>query len=270
MSKILGALLALCFAAAARAMPADWSTYQAVSSTPTVVILTTTGTGKTWTVPTGWQSTVWGSLGYANKIECIGGGQAGSGGSAGLTAYYGGTGATYSAAVNVSLTVGASINYTIGAGGAALTQTGFDTYFNATSCAASTVCAPGGGSASTAIGSTINSGGTGTGIALYGWAGGGGAGGPNGVGAQGTTSGGGAGDAGSGGAGGSTGGGLGGAGTEWGTGPNLGSGGGGGPNTTGTGGLGGSYGAGGGAGDSVSAFGDGNQGICRISYYTAQ
>src|SRR5262249_43912750 len=72
-----------------------------------VIFLTTTGAG-TWTVPADWNSA-------NNTIEVIGGG----GGQGAISGSYssGGGGGAYSQISNLTLTSGASVNFTVGAGG---------------------------------------------------------------------------------------------------------------------------------------------------------
>lgn len=186
-------------------------TTASTSSVGTCTVILTSGTS--WTVPTDWNST-------NNTIEVIGGG--------------GG----YSKITNLSLTVGASITYQIGSGGAASTAGG-NTWFNGASFGVSSVGAVGGGAA-----------------------------GPNGAGLTGNITNGGAGDNGIGGAGG-TAGVAGSAGNQWGT--NIGPGGGGGRGTTSTGAAGGLYGGGGGGaggnnGAGSQVGGAGASGIIVISY----
>jgi hypothetical protein len=90
--------------------------------TPQTVYLTS---GSTWTVPSDWNS---GSY----TIEVIGGGGGGSG-AAGGNAGGGGGGGAYSKVVNVSLTPGSSVAYSVGSAGSAGSTgnggAGGDTYF---------------------------------------------------------------------------------------------------------------------------------------------
>lgn len=257
-----GALaLALLSPGLAPAVPAAWgSIYQGVATTPTRVFLTTTGAG-TWTVPTNWNNSVVASNPYANKVECIGGGR---GGQVAATHAAGGIGGTYASATNLTLAPGGSVNYAVGTGGGTGLVAGGDSFFGSTNCSGSTICAPGGATGTTPVGSTINAGGTST-CASATWCGGGGAGGASAaggsvsnaaMGGQGDGAGGGAGGAG--GSNGSTG-------TEWDAG--HGSGGGGGGSTGSGGGAGGLYGGGGGGNNSGQTTGVGQQGICVVTYY---
>ena len=106
-----------------------------------VIFLTTPGAG-TWTVPADWSA--------VNKVECIGGG--GSCRNIG-DATGGGGGGAYSSRSNIPGLSG-TINFSVGAGGtgAAGNPPGGDTWFGATTLAASLVGAQGGSSAS--VGST--------------------------------------------------------------------------------------------------------------------
>jgi hypothetical protein len=96
--------------------------------TTKVIFLTTTGAG-TWTVPSDWNNS-------NNTIECIGGG----GSSSDITSVLyqaGGGGGGYSAIANLNLTIGSTINYSVGAGGPSAAfnaqgVSGGDTWFNAT------------------------------------------------------------------------------------------------------------------------------------------
>lgn len=143
-----------------------------------VIFLTTVG-ANTWVVPDNWNNA-------NNTIECIGGG---GNGVASSNNRGGAGGGAYSAISNLTLTPGASVDYTVGA------ATG-DTWFNATTLAGSSVGAKGGTSSSTAsgaagglasagIGTTKFDGGDGGLASNGGNGGGGGAGGPNGAGAVG-------------------------------------------------------------------------------------
>jgi hypothetical protein len=165
--------------------------YKTSTSTEKVIFLTQTGAGRTWTVPSDWNST-------NNSIEVIGAGgggaQSGSDGASGA-----GAGA-YSKVTNLVLTVGAAISYRVGSGGAGGNpgQDGGDTWFNGSSLAAATVSAEGGngstigspgagGLAANGVGDTKFSGGAGGALngANNNGGGGGGAGGPDGDGAAG-------------------------------------------------------------------------------------
>jgi hypothetical protein len=236
-------------------------------------LLTATGAG-TFLVPDDWNNS-------ANMVEAISGGGGGAGS---------GAGGMYARGVNLALTPGSVISYSIGSGGQAGPsnsgspgQNGGDTSFGSYVLAKG---GPGGpvstsanpaASPSLGVGSVMYQGGSGGGATCYsgnvtgfgggGAAGPGGAGGAGGSGANGNT--GGAGDngpvAGGGGAANGT------NGTEWGS---AGSGGGGGGSWNATctnGGNGGNYGAGGGGnvqcGNNVSsAGGSGAQGLIVIRY----
>lgn len=206
------------------------------------VILTGAGSGS-WTVPNGVMRA---------QVELIGGGQSGWI----ATNNNGGAGGDYAKKNNIALTPGATVNYRIGAGGAATTNgspnAGGDTWF----FGASTVLAKGGGSTSTSVGDVINAGGA---IAL---SGGGGSGGQNAPGNSSGSTTGGQGDGTFGGAGGpaST---NGSSGAEWIT---AGSGGGGGGSPVQNGGNGGNYGAGGGGARSGHTAGAGAPGVIVITY----
>jgi len=165
--------------------------------------------GSQWTVPSDWNSS-------NNTIEVIGGGGSGDSepGQSTEERSAGGGGA-YSKTVDLSLMPGSSITYQVGSGGASVTNSngnaGGDTLFNGsgTTCDATQtneVCAEGGGggtksaggsggAASSGVGSTKYSGGTGylcPGTTGYGGAGG--AAGPHGAGGNGTSSAGGSAD----------------------------------------------------------------------------
>jgi hypothetical protein len=232
---------------------------QNVLAVQKVIIITST-TSSTWTVPTDWNSN-------SNTIEVIGGGGNGVGTSGSTGA--GGAGGGYSKISNLTLTPDGSVNIRVG-------PTASSTWFNGTTCAGSSVCANGGGSASGATaGTATTTGAVGTvqykgGDGLSG-GGGGGAASSNGAGGDGT--------GGSGGNGGPSGSGLAGGGggnscangangTEWGSaGAGSGSGGGGksgGP--SGAGCAGGMYGAGGGTGYKDTTPQGGQPGIIVITY----
>lgn len=218
------------------------------------VFLTSTGN---YTVPSNWQNTVSGPLGFANKIECLGGGYPGSVNGEAPFQFLGGGGGGYSATTNMALTASGTVPVTIGN-----PAVGFDTTFSGASAGGSTVEAKGGftnlgGQATSGVGSLKFSGGGGDGA---GSAGGGGAAGPNGNGTNASGSVGGSGDAGFGGAGGTNA--PGGNGTEWDA--SHGSGGGAGTNGT-IGHNGGLYGGGGSFGTSTN--GNGTPGLIVVSYY---
>jgi hypothetical protein len=141
---------------------------------PKTVFLTS---GSTWTVPADWNDTF-------NTVEVIGAGAGGSNGTAGAAGASGGAfpaaggtggtggaggagggGGAYSLKNNVVLAANATITINVGTSGVGIS--GGDTYFNGTSCAASSVCAKGGtaagglgGAASSGIGDTKFSGGS--------------------------------------------------------------------------------------------------------------
>jgi hypothetical protein len=156
-----------------------------------VVFLTTTGAG-TWTVPADWTN--------VNTVEVIGGGGGGRSSTTGGAG--GGGGGAYSKATNIAtFTPGTTVNnFSVGTGGAA-GATGGDTWFGATTLAASLVGAKGGVGATSATGAaggasasgfpttggvrnSGGAGGLGSSAALTG-GGGGGAAGPGGVGGTG-------------------------------------------------------------------------------------
>lgn len=154
-----------------------------------VVILTTTGSVLSWTVPDDWNDA-------DNSIEVIGAGGTG-GDSPGAQGGAGGGGGGYSKVTNLSLTPAALISYRVGANSGG---NGGDTWFNGASLAASSVGAKGGtaggaftsvgigGQASSGIGTLKRSGGNGgrgSNNDAGGGGGGGGAGGPNGNGGSG-------------------------------------------------------------------------------------
>lgn len=156
------------------------------SSTKTL-FLTSTGL-STWTVPVDWNS-------GDNSVELIGGG-----GGGGTWDQKGGGGGAYAKSTNLVLMPGASISYSVGAGGAGYigasstnATDGADTWFNGATFSAASVGAVGGtngsvtsgsnapgtgGSAASGIGTTKFSGGSATNSTNY--TGGGGAGGPHG------------------------------------------------------------------------------------------
>ena len=276
-----------------------WWTFDGKSTSwfPTQTIYITSG--STWTVPADWNNA-------NNTIETIGGGGA-SADQVGGIGKGGGGGGAYSKITNLSLTPSASVDISVGTGGAHDgTTTGGDTWFNGASLAASSVGAKGGsgtsngtgaagGVADDGVGTTKYSGGAGGNSGVWGYTGGGGggAGGPDGAGANGSTNGvgdpsdiggaGGTGGNGSGGAGGAGGAGLGGSGSPGGAGTELGSskgsgGGGGGAGGAsvqdGAGGTGGIYGGGGGGAGGSSASsnsngGSGGNGVIVVTYIPA-
>lgn len=220
--------------------------------------LTTTG-ANTWTVPADWNNSF-------NTIEVLGGGASYSGDINKLS----GGGGAYSKISNLTLTPGASINYTVGVG-SSNNGTNVDTWFNGTTIGNASVSAAGGGhggagvggATASGVGTTKFAGGAGGGA---GGSGAGGAAGPSGAGGAGSGANGGTGDNGSGGAGGTVGSHTGGNGTEFDA--THGSGGGGYGAAGGTSGAGGNYGGGGG---STSVQGDGQsgiQGLIYVAYYS--
>lgn len=265
------------------------------AAAPTVIYITSTAS-TSWTVPSNWNSD-------SNTIEVIGGGGGGHF-VASIPGVGGGGGASgaYAIKSNLSLEPETQITIKVGVAGAMATAGG-DTYFNATTCADSSVCGKGGGGASGQTGGSAQTGSVGTVNAGAnggtggptgptnggGGGGGGGAGGPQGAGNAGITATGQDGGAGgqgggtAGGAGGLANGGAGGNGTEWSPSPAYGSGGGGGGGQGGGnksdgwgGGSGGTYGAGGGGGGGAGKGGAlsgagkaGTQGIIVITYTPA-
>lgn len=234
----------------------------------TVIFLTS---GSSWTVPADWNNA-------SNTIEVIGGGGGGELNTPGNTSGGGGGGA-YAKVVNLLLTAGSSVGYSIGAGGKSGSGGG-DTFL----CNATTDCATitgtavkagakggadgdtggnggAGGAASSGVGTTKYSGGSGSacsGIGCASAGAGGGAAGPSGNGNNAVTNTGGSGDAGTGGAGG-TGGAVGSAGIEWDA--THGSGGGG-----SSGANGGLYGGAGGGKTYAGDIGTGAPGLIVITY----
>lgn len=78
---------------------------------PTTILLSNVA-ATTWTVPLDWNNS-------NNTIECIGGGASGAGWSTSRTASLGGGGGGYSKSFNQTLTPGAVVNISVGAGGIA-------------------------------------------------------------------------------------------------------------------------------------------------------
>lgn len=151
----------------------------------TVVILS----GTTWTVPKSWNNS-------NNSVSCIGGGGGGGYDTPGLRATGGGGGGARATSNNISLTAGASIPISIGAGGA-VNGAGGDTSFNngavlAKGGVSAGVSAVGGagGSAAASVGTTKWSGGNGASTTAllqgYDHGGGGGAGGTTAAGGNGS------------------------------------------------------------------------------------
>lgn len=139
---------------------------------PTVTETVVLTSGTSWDVPQSWNNN-------NNSIICIGGGAGGAGISPDSNTGGGGGGARV-INTNVSLTKGASISYTIGAGGSS-GAAGGDTTFNSSAMIAkggtssSTSTGGAGGQASASTGSTKVSGGAGGNGAQYLGGGGGGA-----------------------------------------------------------------------------------------------
>lgn len=129
-----------------------------IAETPIVILITS---GASFTVPAAWNSDVPGLLGFANKIECIGGGAKGNGGSyTGQPGGTGGPGGSYSAIQDLPFIPGAIVSHQVGAGTGTTAQA--DTYFNGANFAGSSVAAKGrGGSASNGIGTVKFQGGSG-------------------------------------------------------------------------------------------------------------
>lgn len=168
---------------------------QAVSGGQNYQIILNSGTS--WTVPADWNS-------LDNSIEVIGGGGGGRSGN-GSDGTGGGGGGGYSRTINVALTPGASVTYSLGAGGVANTG-GTDTFFcnstsNCGSIADSAVVAGAkggaaggmsgsglGGSTSGGIGYLKYTGGNGGSGSGWGSSGGGGSAGPDGGGRNGGAS----------------------------------------------------------------------------------
>lgn len=141
-----------------------------IKAMATQVFLTS---GSSWTVPSDWNSSV-------STIEVIGAGGGGSSGNTSNSGGGGGGGGAYSRIINLPLTIGASVQYQVGTGGAIGSgnggvngSTGTDTWFNGSTLALSTVGAKGGfggvlgssitgGLASLGFGTTKFSGGFGT------------------------------------------------------------------------------------------------------------
>ena len=145
------------------------------------IILTSTG-ANTWTVPSDWNDS-------DNSIECIGAGQAGGNTGSNLGGN-GGSGGDYAKISNLSLTPGASVDYSIGplstyAGSNKSADAAADTFFNGATFGAASVAAAGGGSSNTSSGDVVFTGGPGGSGRSYGTGGGGGSGGPLGFGGAG-------------------------------------------------------------------------------------
>jgi len=131
--------------------------------------------GTSWTVPSDWNSNIFGPQGFANIIECLAGGASGRAQSA--SGYGdGGGGGGLSKISNFSAIPGQSIQYAVGVGGATsstsgyLGQAGGNTWFNGTSLASASCSAEGGkiasgggngGAAANGIGEVKYSGGKG-------------------------------------------------------------------------------------------------------------
>lgn len=100
-----------------------------VRSVPIILFLTNTA-ATTWTVPSDWNNSVSGPGGFANSVECIGGG--GSGGDGGSDGAGGGGGGAYARKNNISLTPGSVVSIKVGAGGVPEEGDGQDTWFAST------------------------------------------------------------------------------------------------------------------------------------------
>ena len=231
--------LALAPLPAAHAVPGAWgSAYPSCATSPTVVTLTVTGSGQTWSVPANWNSNILCGNPFANKVEVY---AVGGDGDTGSGLRLGGGGGGYSAQTNISLTPSGSASYQLGASGS-------DSWFNGASLAASSVGAHfgqsltgAGGSTTGAIGSVTFAGGSSTcGTAKCG--GGGGAG-PSGAGGSTATASGGAAGGGASGAGGAG-------------------------NSAGAGSPGSNFGGGGGAGSTTGGAGAAPEIV--ITYYPLQ
>jgi len=128
--------------------------------TPTTIYLTGSGS---WTVPSDWISA-------ANTIEVIGGG---GGGASNLSSSgAGGGGGAYSKISNLTLTSGASVSYSVGAGGtagynSAAGSSGGDTWFNGATYGVSSVAAKGGVRGSSTTAGSGGSSGSGIGAVKY-------------------------------------------------------------------------------------------------------
>jgi hypothetical protein len=109
------------------------------SNRPSIVQFLTVGSG-TWTVPANWNSA-------DNTVECLGGGGGGTGSwTDNNVGGSGGGGGAYAKSVNLNLTPGASVSYSVGAssaggaaasGGSSSSSAGGDTWFNSASFPAS-------------------------------------------------------------------------------------------------------------------------------------
>lgn len=109
---------------------------KAVAETPTTITLTS---GTTWTVPDDWNWEDPGPGGYANYIDCYGGGGAGGRAVGGSYGSGGGGGGAFARLNNFALTPGATVYIQIGSGGlgssAGGSRNGTDTWINKNSAA---------------------------------------------------------------------------------------------------------------------------------------
>jgi hypothetical protein len=138
--------------------------------------LTTSDTSP-WTVPDDWSSVV--------SIEVVGGGKGGTTGTTNGIGGAGGDGGGYAKITSFTTSAGSTISFQVGNGGSSDTN-GQDTWFDRitgtnTACTSGqqSVCANGGGTGSTRIGSVTAAGGTGNSSTQKGGGGGGGAAGPD-------------------------------------------------------------------------------------------
>jgi hypothetical protein len=134
--------------------PAEWSSF--IAGAPSGIGLAACDSvtvfliaGSSWSVPADWNSSI-------NTVHVIGGGAGGRSSIANNTGGGGGGGGAYSAASNLTLTPGASVDYAVGAGGNAgsTAQAGGATWFNGTGLGLASVSAAGGGAPSLATGGT--------------------------------------------------------------------------------------------------------------------
>lgn len=128
---------------------------RSIATTPTIILLTG---GSSFLVPENWNFETLGPLGFANKVECLGGGGVGM-----YDMYTGGGGGAYARVENLTLTPLASASYAIAGVGTIYYQRN-STRFNGASYAASSVAAEGAqgssiGTAASSIGTVRYSGG---------------------------------------------------------------------------------------------------------------
>jgi hypothetical protein len=135
--------------------PAEWSSF--IAGAPSGIGLAACDSvtvfliaGSSWSVPADWNSSI-------NTVHVIGGGAGGRSSIANNTGGGGGGGGAYSAASNLTLTPGASVDYAVGAGGNAgsTAQAGGATWFNGTGLGLASVSAAGGGAPSLATMSVV-------------------------------------------------------------------------------------------------------------------